>query len=81
MPIDFLKQLDSDYEEFEEDKVYRQYMVKDLIAGLVLKADIKTSDGRLVLAKDSILDFSDISKIRNFAKKFKINEPISCDYQ
>ena len=56
----------------------REYIVSDLIPGLELLEDLKTEDGKLILASGRELTDVIISRVKNFARMSKVRQPILC---
>jgi len=62
----------SDEEAFEAAEV----PLSALIAGYELLSDIKTDDGKLILARDQMITETQLAKLRNISSINKIEEPI-----
>lgn len=65
--------------QLQQSKPARSVGVRDLTVGMLLRSDVRTTDGTLVLkAGDSIQDVS-LGKIQLFQFVFGIQEPVSVD--
>lgn len=56
----------------------KEYLIKDLFPGLELLSDLKTVDGKLILAAGKELSAVHVSRLKNFARMTPFQEPVLC---
>ena len=61
---------------FEEAFEVQEVTLRDLTTSMTLADDVTTEDGVMLVGKGQDVTFSVYQRLKNFARKRKINEPI-----
>ena len=67
----------SNFREHGGTQVVRALNIRELIAGMILNADVTTTSGSLVLRKGQKLNSPLIERLSNFARGVGVTEPVS----
>lgn len=63
-------------ESLQQEENVEEVKTDYLVAGFILRSDIETTSGKLILAKGTELTKAQVERLRNIAKLHTLKEPV-----